>query len=90
MCLFQQDFSAFTRTDIWFRDGNVVLVASGFAFKVHKGQLSRHSEIFQDLFGVPQPQDQPLFDGCPFVELHDTPSDVLHLLRALYDGLYVY
>ena len=88
MCLTPRDFSSLLRTDVWFPDGNIVLVASGAAFKVHKGQLQRHSEIFRDMFSVPQPQDaQDLFDGCPWVELHDAPVDVLYLLRALYDGL---
>lgn len=88
MCLTPRDFPNLLRTDVWFPDGNIVLVASGAAFKVHKGQLQRHSEIFRDMFSVPQPQDaQDLFDGCSWVELHDAPADVLYLLRALYDGL---
>ncbi|KAI0079864.1 hypothetical protein K474DRAFT_1730503 [Panus rudis PR-1116 ss-1] len=79
---------AIVQSDIWFDDGNVVLIAEHVAFKVHKGQLERHSEVFRDLFTIPQPRDTELIDGCPWVELHDTPSDVLYLLRALYDGMY--
>lgn len=77
------------RSDIWFADGNIVLVARGIAFKVHRGQLQRHSEVFRDLFSMPQPpdQDQALIDDCEWVELYDAPTDVLHLLSALYDGL---
>ncbi|KZS99877.1 uncharacterized protein LAESUDRAFT_667425 [Laetiporus sulphureus 93-53] len=77
-----------TRSDFWFSDGNIVLVAHHAAFKVHRGQLERHSDMFKDLFSIPQPQHQDTIDGCPWVELHDSPSDVLHLLGALYDGLY--
>ncbi|PCH44082.1 hypothetical protein WOLCODRAFT_77004 [Wolfiporia cocos MD-104 SS10] len=77
-----------TRTDFWFADGNIVLVAQHAAFKVHRGQLERHSEVFRDLFSIPQPEKEDKIDGCPWVELHDSPSDVLHLLSALYDGLY--
>lgn len=73
--------------DIWFEDGNVVLVAECVAFKVHRGQLERHSEIFRDLFSLPQPLDQPMFEGFPIVQLYDSPSDITFLLRALYDGL---
>ncbi|CAL1715654.1 unnamed protein product [Somion occarium] len=76
------------RSDMWFADGNIVLICNNVAFKVHQGQLERHSQIFEDLFTVPQPDDEELLEGCPWVELHDTPSDVLYLLRALYDGLY--
>lgn len=77
------------RSDIWFVDGNIVLVAGGIAFKVHRGQLQRHSEVFRDLFSMPQPRDQEqaLIDDCEWLELYDAPSDVLHLLSALYDGL---
>ncbi|KAH9830003.1 uncharacterized protein C8Q71DRAFT_717556 [Rhodofomes roseus] len=77
------------RSDFWFNDGNIILVVRGIAFKVHRGQLERHSEIFRDLFSMPQPPDQVLLDGCQWLELYDSPSDVLHLLSALYDGLYI-
>ncbi|KAH9905084.1 uncharacterized protein BXZ73DRAFT_109065 [Epithele typhae] len=73
--------------DFWFTDGNIVLLAGDVAFKVHRGQLIRHSEIFRDMFSLPQPMDETV-DGCAWVVLHDDPSDFLHLLRALYDGLY--
>lgn len=79
---------ALIRSDIWFSDGNIVLIADSAAFKVHHGQLERHSEVFRDLFSVPQPVDQNLIDGCPSVELHDRPTDLYHLLIALYDGIY--
>jgi hypothetical protein len=75
------------RSELWFSDGNVVIIASSVAFKVHRGQLRRHSEIFDDLFSIPQPKDQDLYDGCPWVEVYDCPSDVLYFLKALYDGL---
>ena len=96
-------FSNLIRTDFWFNDGNIILIAQNAAFKVHKGQLARHSEVFNDLFSLPQPSNPPpspslqtssgtaddLIDGCPFVILQDSPSDVFYFLSALYDGLYV-
>ncbi|KAI0666885.1 hypothetical protein C8Q78DRAFT_1082771 [Trametes maxima] len=79
-------------TDFWFADGNIILFARDVAFKVHRGQLVRHSDVFHGMFSFPQPSEtdagQGLIDGCPWVEIYDDPSDVLHLLRALYDGLY--
>jgi hypothetical protein len=75
------------RSDFWFPDGNIILVSGSSAFKVHRGQLGRHSEIFNDLFTLPQPVDQELIEGCFWVEIHDCPSDVWYFLRALYDGL---
>ena len=76
----------FKTTDFWFPDGNVILLVEDIAFKVHQGQLVRHSDVFRDMFSLPPPASETL-DGIPWVQLHDDPSDVLHLLRALYDGL---
>ncbi|THH14391.1 hypothetical protein EW146_g5936 [Bondarzewia mesenterica] len=74
--------------DFWLSDGNVVLLSGTCVFKVHRGHLARHSDVFKDLFSIPQPEEQPHLYGLPFVELYDNPSDVYCLLRALYDGLY--
>ena len=82
----QSHLHPYKTTDFWFADGNVILLVADVAFKVHQGQLVRHSEVFCDMFSLPQPASETI-DGCPWVELHDDPSDVLHLLRALYDGL---
>ena len=43
------------RSDFWFHDGNIVIIAGSAAFKVHRDQLKRHSEIFSDLFSILQP-----------------------------------
>ena len=74
------------QTDFWFNDGSVILVSGNVAFKVHKGQLSRHSEVFGDLLSVPQPPDEATFENCYIVELHDSPVDLWYLLKSLYDG----
>ncbi|KAJ7629873.1 hypothetical protein B0H17DRAFT_1284054 [Mycena rosella] len=63
------------RSDLWFSDGNIILIAASIAFKVHRGQLRRHSEVFDDVFNLPQPKDQDLYDGCPWIEVYDCPSD---------------
>lgn len=80
-------FDDLIRSDFWFLDGNIIIVAGKAIFKVHRGQLERHSDIFSGLFSIPQPQDQALFDDCVYMELHDDPSDVFYFLSALYDGL---
>jgi hypothetical protein len=72
------------RSDIWYKDGSVVLQADGIQFRVHWGVLSEHSSFFRDLENLPQPPDQPSVDGCPVVELLDTFFDVKYLLKALY------
>ncbi|KAF7298524.1 BTB domain-containing protein [Mycena indigotica] len=78
----------FARSRLWFCDGNIILVAASVAFKVHRGQLQRHSEVFDGLFNIPQPPEQDLLEGCPWFEIYDSPTDVFHFLTALYDGLY--
>ncbi|KAF9073087.1 hypothetical protein BDP27DRAFT_1381861 [Rhodocollybia butyracea] len=76
------------RSDLWFNDGNIVLIADVYAFKIHRGQLQRHSEFFQGMFDIPQPEEQDLVDGCPYVEMLDAPDDLYHFLSALYDGMH--
>ena len=75
--------------ELWFDDGNVVIVAGAAAFRVHTGVLSRHSEVFQDTFGVfrpalPAPSD--VFGGQPVVHVSDSANDFKQLLCMLYDG----
>ncbi|TFK84275.1 hypothetical protein K466DRAFT_602142 [Polyporus arcularius HHB13444] len=75
----------------WFFDGNVVLLChGGIAFKVHKGVLAFHSEVFDGMFRQPLPSptqaeaaDQ-IIEGCPVVSLDDTPNDIVHLLLVMY------
>jgi hypothetical protein len=77
------DFPFRVCQDFWFSDGNVILSAGPFAFKVHRGQLERHAEFFQTMLSIPQPEN-----ADSIINLCDSPTDVYHLLRALYDGLY--
>ncbi|KAJ7307063.1 hypothetical protein DFH08DRAFT_1051824 [Mycena albidolilacea] len=69
---------------MWNSDGSVILQAANTQFRVHWSVLARHSSVFRDMQGLPQPADQPTLDGCPVVELADDPVDVEYLLRALY------
>jgi hypothetical protein len=74
-----------TRSDIWFEDGSVVLQVELKQFRVHRTMLARHSTVFKDMFGIPQPQGEAAIEGCPIVHLSDTAEDVCHMLMALYD-----
>ncbi|TFY78719.1 hypothetical protein EWM64_g5288, partial [Hericium alpestre] len=75
-------------SEFWFSDGNVILVSGSSVFKVHRGQLERHSEVFRDMFSIPQPEEQDALYGVPCIPLYDSPPDIFYLLKALYDGLY--
>ncbi|KAF5340602.1 hypothetical protein D9611_007345 [Ephemerocybe angulata] len=79
-----------TRSDIWFRDGNIVLQTEGTQFKVHQGFLEKHSSVFADMFSFPQPEGEgeSTVEGCHVVQVYDTPEDIELLLLALYDQLY--
>ncbi|OSC96842.1 hypothetical protein PYCCODRAFT_1420409 [Trametes coccinea BRFM310] len=73
---------------LWFDDGNIVLIADKrVAFRVHRGVLTRHSSIFSDAFGLPQPGSAECYDGCPVLHISDQAADVDFLLQALYDGI---
>ncbi|KAG6843930.1 hypothetical protein H0H87_011621 [Tephrocybe sp. NHM501043] len=59
------------------------------AFRVHRGVLARHSEVFRGMLDFPQPSsltESETFDGCQVVEMHDLPADLSNLITALYDG----
>ncbi|KAF7330791.1 hypothetical protein MVEN_02418300 [Mycena venus] len=82
--------ASITRSDIWYKDGSVVLQAQQHQFRVHFSILGQHSSFFRDLEDLPQPPDQPTLDGCPIVELHDDAEDVENLLRALYNASFLF
>ncbi|KDR86009.1 hypothetical protein GALMADRAFT_132620 [Galerina marginata CBS 339.88] len=71
--------------DYWFDDGNVILQAENTQFRVHRSILSRHSQVFQDMFSLPQPEKETLFEGCPLVHVSDAPEDWENIFSILYD-----
>ncbi|TCD68723.1 hypothetical protein EIP91_010007 [Steccherinum ochraceum] len=77
---------AFEHGKFWFKDGNVVLVAEKIGFRVYQGILAEYSDVFRDMFTMPQPADSEMVDQCPVVRLSDTASDLECILHALYDG----
>ncbi|TCD69119.1 hypothetical protein EIP91_008595 [Steccherinum ochraceum] len=74
--------------DVWYHDGNIVLVAGSVGFRVYRGVLAQHSTVFADMFKVAQgPTTAPeeLYDGCPAVMLSETAEEIRPLLRAMFD-----
>ncbi|KAI1790295.1 hypothetical protein LXA43DRAFT_947373 [Ganoderma leucocontextum] len=74
---------------LWFEDGNLVLVAKDVEFRIYKGPLIAQSLVFKDMLSLPQP---PSFDtrstqgtsstSCATVHLHgDSLPDLRHFLR---------
>ncbi|KAJ7772079.1 hypothetical protein DFH07DRAFT_879163 [Mycena maculata] len=78
-----------TCSDIWYRDGSVVLQAGDTQFRVHWTVLEQNSPFFRAMQGLPQPPDQPTVEGCPVVELPDDAEDVRYLLKALYSPTFL-
>ena len=64
---------------------------SNTAFRLHRGVLARHSEIFQGMFELPQPpSDLETMEGCQVVRMYDLPTELSNLVKALYDGACVW
>jgi DNA-directed RNA polymerase subunit L len=78
------------RGDPWFPDGNLILASEDHtAFKVHRGILARHSEIFQGMFDIPHPEllsESEVYEGCPIITMYDKGIELANLVKALYDG----
>ncbi|KAF8588369.1 hypothetical protein K439DRAFT_1613624 [Ramaria rubella] len=72
-------------SDIYFEEGNIVLIAENVAFRVHRTQLVHHSEVFRDMLSLAhQPEKAEKFDGCPTIHLSDTSKDITSLFQTLY------
>ncbi|THV03870.1 hypothetical protein K435DRAFT_240345 [Dendrothele bispora CBS 962.96] len=80
------------RAEPWFDDGNIILLTreESFpqtAFKVHRGVLARHSEVFQGMLEIPNAlSTSETIEGCQIVPMWDIPVELGNLIRALYDG----
>lgn len=74
---------------LWLDDGNIVLVVKDMGFRVHRGVLTGHSEVFRDMFAVPQPPHQAtqkLIDGCAVVPIPDEdPEALAFVLTVIYN-----
>ncbi|KAI0091069.1 hypothetical protein BDY19DRAFT_933534 [Irpex rosettiformis] len=74
--------------NLWFEDGNVILIAEDIGFRVYRGVLARQSEVFRDTFQIPQPAavENDLQD-CAIVRLSDdSAEEIAIVLNILYNG----
>ncbi|KAI0355240.1 hypothetical protein OH77DRAFT_1425310 [Trametes cingulata] len=72
--------------ELWLEDGNIVIVAGDLAFRAYRGILARRSEVFRDLFSIPNPQQLETMDGVPVVRVSDSPEELRYLLMVLCCG----
>ncbi|KAJ7649952.1 hypothetical protein FB45DRAFT_1050067 [Roridomyces roridus] len=76
-------------SELWHRDGSVVLQAGRTQFRVHWSVLSLDSSFFRDIEALPQPPDEIKVDGCHLIVLaDDTAGDLEIVLKALYNPLF--
>ncbi|KAJ7689852.1 hypothetical protein B0H17DRAFT_936866 [Mycena rosella] len=73
---------------LWFEDGNVIIQAETDHFRIYRGVLAARSPIFNDMLGLPQPQELETLEGCPVVRLPDAALEVAAFLRALFDSAF--
>jgi len=64
-----------------------VVIVENTAFRIHQSVLGRHSDVFHELWDIPQPKKMDTYDGCPKVDLHgDSVTDFVDVMRVLYDA----
>ncbi|PIL26560.1 hypothetical protein GSI_12318 [Ganoderma sinense ZZ0214-1] len=70
--------------DFWFDDGNLIVVAKqNIAFRIYRGLLAAQSAFFADKIASASLDPTQIFDGCPVVEVTDTPEEFAHFLRVM-------
>ncbi|KAJ7610525.1 hypothetical protein FB45DRAFT_835476 [Roridomyces roridus] len=72
--------------DLWFPEGGLVIQAGNRIFRVAGSILAARSSVFKDMLAIPQPEHQPMIEGCPMVVLHDSPEDTEYFLKAIFDS----
>ncbi|KAG5732407.1 hypothetical protein E4T56_gene11320 [Termitomyces sp. T112] len=75
--------------DFWLHDGSIILSVENTLFRVHQTILVNHSQVFADLFSLPQPNaadgGDETIEGCRVVVLaDDSAADFEDLLGAIY------
>ncbi|KAH8103339.1 hypothetical protein BXZ70DRAFT_720838 [Cristinia sonorae] len=75
---------------LWFEDGNIIIVAGQFGFRVYRGLPALRSPVFKDLFSLPQSEGAETMDGCAVVRLHDHPFKIAMFLQFVQDGCRVW
>ncbi|KAJ7074669.1 hypothetical protein C8F01DRAFT_32547 [Mycena amicta] len=73
----------FTRqSDLWYSDGNLIVVAGTRAFRVYANFLAAKSKTFAEM----RPSD--MIEGIPAVQLNDPEEDAEDFLKGIFDTDY--
>ena len=73
--------------DLWFDDGDVVLVADKLRLKVHRASLAQYSNVFRDMFQIADASGASgSVADCPVVNVTDNPQDLISFIQILCGG----
>ncbi|KAF9021976.1 hypothetical protein BDZ89DRAFT_1071024 [Hymenopellis radicata] len=76
---------------LWLADGNVILIsADAKGFRVHQSVLSKHSQLFADMFSLALPEND-LYNAsndCTSLTLAENGNDVFWFLHYFYTPLF--
>ena len=71
---------------LWFDDGNHVIQAENYQFRIHRSILSARSPVLhRKLFSEPSPEGTKSIEGCPVTHLQERGKYVKDFLMAIYD-----
>lgn len=70
--------------ELWFPNGDVILLCEGIGFRVDKQSLVTHSEIFNDLFVNGGMTVDERAQDCDLIRLPDGSAEIFHMLKALH------
>ena len=45
--------------EFWYEDGTIILIAQNVEFRVYRGPLAQHSQVFRNMLSFPQPPSTP-------------------------------
>ncbi|KAI1791598.1 hypothetical protein LXA43DRAFT_889101 [Ganoderma leucocontextum] len=68
----------------WFDDGNLIVVAGDVEFRIYQRPLVDQSVVFQNMFTQAAPAADDQVDGCPAINLDDSPNDLRELFGLFY------
>ena len=76
--------------ELWFDDGDLVIIAGNVEFRVYREPIARHSSILSDVMSAQEPTRRTESDiaAPPYTEIHlsDSPEDVQYFLQAFVTG----
>ncbi|TCD62078.1 hypothetical protein EIP91_007500 [Steccherinum ochraceum] len=76
-------------SEVWYKDGNTILIAGDEGFRVYAGMLSEQSSVFADMLEIPLPAPQATHEGCPLVWISDSAVEMRYLLKSMLDPRYI-